>query len=197
MSTRSGSAQAELVEPAVDADISTATDIPHPLARFFDRASRALEERGQSEHRSALLSALSGRVVEVGAGNGLNFPHYPASVSEVVAVEPEPYLRAGAIEAAASAPVPVPRLRRHRRGAAARGRLGRCGGGLACSLLRPGSGVCAGRAAPGHPGRRRAALLRARRLDPTSCRLCAARARPRLAAPRRRLPRKSRHTESD
>ena len=38
-------------------------------------------------------------MVEVGAGNGLNFAHYPPSVTEVVAVEPEPYLRERAEEA--------------------------------------------------------------------------------------------------
>jgi hypothetical protein len=31
-------------------------------------------------------------MIEVGAGNGPNFPHYPHSVTEVVAVEPEPFL---------------------------------------------------------------------------------------------------------
>jgi ubiquinone/menaquinone biosynthesis C-methylase UbiE len=45
--------------------------------------------------------------VEVGAGNGLNFAHYPAGVTEVVAVEPEPYLRERAAERAAAAPVTV------------------------------------------------------------------------------------------
>ncbi len=46
-------------------------------------------------------------MVEVGAGNGLNFGHYPATVGEVVAVEPEPYLRERARAAAARAPVAV------------------------------------------------------------------------------------------
>jgi ubiquinone/menaquinone biosynthesis C-methylase UbiE len=46
-------------------------------------------------------------VIEIGAGNGLNFAHYPHEVDEVVAVEPEPYLRARAQEAAADAPVKV------------------------------------------------------------------------------------------
>ena len=42
-----------------------------------------------------------------GAGNGINFEHYPESVTEVIAVEPEPYLRRQAERAAADAPVPV------------------------------------------------------------------------------------------
>jgi ubiquinone/menaquinone biosynthesis C-methylase UbiE len=59
-----------------------------------------------SPSTAATCSAgLTGRVVELGAGNALNFPHYPASVTEVVAVEPEDYLRALAEEAAAAAPI--------------------------------------------------------------------------------------------
>jgi len=46
-------------------------------------------------------------VIEVGAGNGINFANYPPEVTEVVAVEPEAYLREKAGQAAAAAPVPV------------------------------------------------------------------------------------------
>src|SRR5262245_42684984 len=57
--------------------------------------------------RQELLAGLSGRVIEVGAGTGINFAFYPASVTEVVAVEPESYLRSLAERAARRAPVPV------------------------------------------------------------------------------------------
>jgi SAM-dependent methyltransferase len=57
--------------------------------------------------RAANLADLTGRVLEVGAGTGTNFAHYPAGVTEVIAIEPERRLAEVAREAAASAPVPV------------------------------------------------------------------------------------------
>ncbi|MDX1875319.1 class I SAM-dependent methyltransferase [Mycolicibacterium sp. 120266] len=57
--------------------------------------------------REENLAGLTGRVLEVGAGTGTNFAHYPAGVTEVVAIEPEPRLAAIAARAAQSAPVPV------------------------------------------------------------------------------------------
>jgi ubiquinone/menaquinone biosynthesis C-methylase UbiE len=84
------------------------TDLPHPrFARMYMRMAGTAEERGGIDHRRRLLNGLRGTVVELGAGHGLNFPHYPAEVTEVIAIEPEPTLRASAIEAAASAPVPI------------------------------------------------------------------------------------------
>jgi SAM-dependent methyltransferase len=86
----------------------TTTDLPRPrFARMYKRAAKTAEDRGASEHRRRLLEGLDGRVVELGAGHGLNFPHYPAAVTEVLAIEPEPTLRAAAERAAAAAPVPV------------------------------------------------------------------------------------------
>lgn len=82
--------------------------VHHPIfARFFARLSVKAEAAGQGEHRRELLAGLSGRVIELGAGNGLNFSYYPDSVEEVVAVEPESYLRNLAVQAADAAPVPV------------------------------------------------------------------------------------------
>ena len=71
------------------------------------RFAPGAEKRGAAEHRQRLLAGLRGRVVELGAGHGLNFPHYPPEVTEVIAVEPEPTLRRAAEQAAADAPVPV------------------------------------------------------------------------------------------
>lgn len=84
-----------------------ATTVRHPIfARAMDRLA-PLMEREVARHRDELLAGLSGRVVEVGAGTGANFAHYPPAVREVIAVEPEPYLRRRAAETARSAPVPV------------------------------------------------------------------------------------------
>jgi len=88
--------------------MTTATDIPRPrFARMYPKAAARADRRGATEHRRRLLQGPDGRVVEIGAGNGLNFAYYPASVTEVVAIEPEPTLRAVARKAAAGAPVPV------------------------------------------------------------------------------------------
>jgi ubiquinone/menaquinone biosynthesis C-methylase UbiE len=80
----------------------------HPIfARVFARVSPGMDAQGAVEHRRALLSGLAGRVLEVGAGNGLNFAHFPPAVTEVLAVEPEPYLRALAETAAQRAAIPI------------------------------------------------------------------------------------------
>jgi len=93
--------------PTSHAESAVAGEVRHPLfARFFDRLSKVME-REIGAHRSELVADLSGRVVEIGPGNGMNFRHYPASVEEVLAFEPEPYLRAKAQAAATKAPVPV------------------------------------------------------------------------------------------
>jgi ubiquinone/menaquinone biosynthesis C-methylase UbiE len=77
----------------------------HPVfARVFARLIRCAEPT-LSEHRRALVAGLSGRVVEIGAGTGASFRHYPPEVDGLVAVEPEPYLRGLAERAARDASV--------------------------------------------------------------------------------------------
>lgn len=65
----------------------------HPVfARIYAKRS-VTEAHLQAANRRELLDGLSGRVLEVGCGNGLNFAHYPPGVIEVVGIEPERYLR--------------------------------------------------------------------------------------------------------
>jgi ubiquinone/menaquinone biosynthesis C-methylase UbiE len=81
--------------------------VHHPLFACCYARVGPLMDAEIGDHRQRLLAGLAGRVLEVGAGNGLNFPHYPATVTEVLAIEPEPYLRRLALAAAQQAPVPI------------------------------------------------------------------------------------------
>ena len=81
--------------------------VGHPLfARVYARTSLSMD-RAIVGYRRRLSAGLSGRVLELGAGNGLNFAHYPSEVTSVVAVEPEPYLRQIAERQAKSAALPI------------------------------------------------------------------------------------------
>jgi len=65
------------------------------------------EIAGMRRRRSTLLGEARGRVVEIGAGTGLNIAHYPDGVAELVLFEPEPGMRRRLAR----------RLQRHARGA--------------------------------------------------------------------------------
>lgn len=77
------------------------------FARLYRRSRKTADRRGEAEHRRRVLAGLSGRVVELGAGDGANLSLYPRAVTEVIAVEPERHLRADAQRAAHEASVPV------------------------------------------------------------------------------------------
>lgn len=80
----------------------------HPLfARFWSVSQRRFQPKAVLERRTELARGLTGVVVEVGAGSGTAFPHYPPEVTRVVAVEPEASLRREAEIAATRAPVAV------------------------------------------------------------------------------------------
>lgn len=65
----------------------------HPLfARMFAGVVPWLDRAGLAERRRRVVDGLAGDVVEVGAGTGASLDHYPPTVSDLLAVEPEPYL---------------------------------------------------------------------------------------------------------
>lgn len=77
-------------------------DLQHPrFAKMYLGIAERADRLGGTEHRQRLLAGLTGKVIEVGAGHGVNFAHYPDTVSSVVAVEPDDTLRGYAESAAA------------------------------------------------------------------------------------------------
>jgi len=73
----------------------------HPVfARYYAKVSPGMDAEGMAGYRQRALAGLTGSVIEIGAGNGLNFPHYPPGVTRVLAVEPAPYLRSIAAQKA-------------------------------------------------------------------------------------------------
>ena len=85
------------------------SDRGHPVfAWVYERMSRAEERAGMGDQRHELLAQATGRVIEIGAGTGLNFGHYPPGrVTELVATEPDPHMLKRATSAATAAPVRV------------------------------------------------------------------------------------------
>ncbi|MBF8188793.1 class I SAM-dependent methyltransferase [Nonomuraea sp. K274] len=57
--------------------------------------------------RRRLLAGMSGRVMELGAGDGVKLTCYPGDVDEIVLVEADPFLRAAAKSVAVGVTTPV------------------------------------------------------------------------------------------
>jgi ubiquinone/menaquinone biosynthesis C-methylase UbiE len=57
--------------------MDTSTPTERLFAGIYDAFLALGERRGMRAHRAALLAAADGRVLEIGAGTGLNLPHYP------------------------------------------------------------------------------------------------------------------------
>jgi len=58
----------------------------------YDRLTKATEEAGLREMRRQVLSAATGRTVDVGAGTGANLGLYPDTVTELVLAEPDAHM---------------------------------------------------------------------------------------------------------
>jgi ubiquinone/menaquinone biosynthesis C-methylase UbiE len=67
---------------------------------------RVQDALGLGRQRQRTAREATGRVLELGVGTGLNLPHYEAA-TEVVGVDPDPYMLRRARRRAAAAPVPV------------------------------------------------------------------------------------------
>jgi ubiquinone/menaquinone biosynthesis C-methylase UbiE len=68
---------------------------------------RAMRQRQVERYRRNLIPAASGRVLEIGVGSGLNFPHYASDVTEVIGLDPSERLLSMARRRAETACAPV------------------------------------------------------------------------------------------
>jgi ubiquinone/menaquinone biosynthesis C-methylase UbiE len=59
------------------------------FAAMYDKMLSGSEEAGLAKRRHTLLAQARGRVLEIGAGTGLNLQHYRDDVEEIVFTEPE------------------------------------------------------------------------------------------------------------
>lgn len=63
------------------------------MALVYDPFVWLGELAGMRRHRRTLVSGARGRVVEIGAGTGLNIAHYPDDIDDLSLLEPEPAMR--------------------------------------------------------------------------------------------------------
>ena len=79
------------------------------FAAAYDRGFKRTEEAGLRRMRSELLAGARGRVIEIGAGTGLNLELFPDSARDLTLVEPDPHmakqLRAKAADSARAAAI--------------------------------------------------------------------------------------------
>src|SRR5579864_6234020 len=61
-------------------------------AAMYDLFNGPAERAGLREQRHDLLAQAAGATIEIGAGTGLNMPHYPAAVTRLALIEPDPHM---------------------------------------------------------------------------------------------------------
>lgn len=63
------------------------------IAKSYDYAMRNTEKRCLQKWRRELLAQANGELLEIGAGTGVNLPHYPEAVTRIVLSEPDAQMR--------------------------------------------------------------------------------------------------------
>ena len=76
-----------------------------PFAAVYEASLWPGEIAGMRRRRRELLAQAHGCVLEIGAGTGINLPHYPAGLSELILTEPADEMRAKLEARAAGATV--------------------------------------------------------------------------------------------
>ena len=61
-------------------------------AGTYDLFNGPAERAGLREQRHDLLTQATGATIEIGAGTGLNLPHYPPAVTRLALIEPDPHM---------------------------------------------------------------------------------------------------------
>jgi ubiquinone/menaquinone biosynthesis C-methylase UbiE len=75
-------------------------------AALYDTMMAPLERGGFQAIRKQLLRQARGKVLEIGAGTGINFPYYTAA-AHVIALDPEPSMVERSLPRATQAAVPI------------------------------------------------------------------------------------------
>ncbi len=74
-------------------DTTSVTRSGRWFAAWYPTVMEQIERNGQAAVRRDQLAAAAGRVLEIGAGSGLSVAHYPADLTELVLLEPNPAFR--------------------------------------------------------------------------------------------------------
>jgi len=82
--------------------------VNHPfLARIYDTVLAPTERAGVRDQRRRMMEGVTGKVLEIAAGTGLNVPLYPPTADEVHAVEPDRHMLARLVGRAKESSVPL------------------------------------------------------------------------------------------
>lgn len=69
--------------------------------------NRLIDKPHWIRYRQQLLSAAQGDVLEIGAGSGLNLPHFPSAVRRIITVDPNPGMNKLLLRRIESLSIPV------------------------------------------------------------------------------------------